>query len=101
MQRLVTVYCLTSHHLAISLTLEVQPKCTASPKGQDIVHKFLWEKANHDLYRSVLSGLLSQLVIPTEALSCCSAGCNKHTHYLEVYYLGLINCLQEAANKVA
>jgi len=41
-----------------------------------------------------------RVVIPTEALSCCSAGCNKHTHDLEVYYLGFINRWQEAAIKV-
>ena len=58
----------------------------------------LWEKGNHDLYRFVLSGL--QLVIPTEALSCCSVGCKEHSDDLETYYLDLIKCLQEAANNV-
>jgi len=48
----------------------------------------------------VLSGLLSELTIPTEALCCSEPGCHKHFCALEAYYLDLISCLHDAANMI-
>jgi len=53
-------------------------------------------KAGLGLYRHVLSGLLSELTIPTEALCCSESGCHKP----EAYYLVLISCLHDAANMI-
>jgi len=51
----------TSDHLAISLavTAKLQAKSTAMPKAQDNFVKLQWDKADLNLYHSVLSGLLS------------------------------------------
>ena len=48
----------------------------------------------------MLSGLLSQLTIPTEALCCTATDCQKHLCALQAYYSDLVSCLHVAANKV-
>ena len=90
----------TSDHLAISVTVQAQAKSTATPKVQDNFIKLQWEKADLGLYQHVLSGLLSQLTIPVEALCCRDAECKRHFCALETYYLELIGCLHDAAYKV-
>ena len=88
----------TSDHLAISLTVKAQVKSNTVPEAKDNYDKLQWEKADLGWYRYVLSGLLSELTIPTEALCCSEPGCHKHFCALEAYYLDLISCLHDAAN---
>ena len=57
----------TSDHLAISLTVEAHARCAFMAKPQSSCFKLQWEKVDTD---RVPPGLLSQLKIPVEALSC-------------------------------
>ena len=88
----------TSDHLAISVAVEADGRCTDLPQDKDKCLKFQWEKVDPVWYSKVLSGL-SQVTIPVEALSCTTTGCQDHYTNLESYYLELITCLQIAAEE--
>jgi len=92
----------TSDYLAIALAVTAKPqaKSTTMPKAQDNFVKLQWDKADLNLYHSVLSGLLSQLTIPTEALCYTKTDCQKLLCALQAYYSDLVSCLHNAASKV-
>ena len=89
----------TSDHLAISLSVEAETKCADLPSDKNNCLLLQWEKVDPILYSRTLSGLLSQIKIPVEALSCTVNGCQAHCNDLEAYYLELINCLQLASDE--
>ena len=74
-----------------------QAKSTAMPEAQNNFVKLQWDKADLNLYHSVLSGLLSQLAIPTETLCCTETDCQKHLCASQAYYSDLVSCLHNAA----
>ena len=59
--------------------------------------KYLWDKANLELYRDVLCNALSHLNLPIDALLCKEHDCHRHNAQLEMYYTDIVKCPQAVA----
>ena len=53
----------------------------------------MWDKADLDVYQSLLSQSLSHITLPVDALLCTVQNCQKHRAELEHYYCDTVRCL--------
>jgi len=84
-----------SDHYAISCLVHTDntQKVQSSAPSKKAV-KLMWDKADLDLYRSVLQLQLSRITIPTDALLCDHCMCSEqHELLLDKYYNDIVNCL--------
>jgi len=60
----------TSDHLAISITLAALEYYSSVSANQETGLKLQWDKADLDVYRNILTQMLSTVTLPTDALLC-------------------------------
>ena len=53
----------------------------------------MWDKADPNLYRSVLQQQLSQIILLADALLCGRNACCSHELQIDKYYVDIVNCL--------
>jgi len=62
--------------------------------------KLMWDKADLDLYRSVLQWQLSRITIPTDALLCDHCMCSEqHELLLDKHYSDIVNCFATSSEQ--
>ena len=62
-------------------------------KPCDTSRRLDWPRADIALYQSTLIDLLSNIVLPVDALLCHDPLCEIHAHHLENYYNTIVDCL--------
>jgi len=82
-----------SDHLAIVCQFTVKDILSADKCDSFRPVKLLCDKADLDVYQSLLSQSLSQIALPADALLCTLQNCQQHTVELEHYYCDIVHCL--------
>ena len=61
--------------------------------------KLMWDKADPNLYRSVLERQLSQIILPADSLLCVGDACCSHDLLIDNYDQNIVNCLSNASKQ--
>ena len=83
----------TSDHLAIKCEFRSAEMPADVNSSKCTMSKLIWEKADLEMYQSVLRDALSHIALPYDALLCSEPSCKIHGEELECYYNALVYCL--------
>ena len=64
-----------------------------------VMSKLSWEKANLEMYKSVVSKTLADINLPLDALLCKDSDCQSHTDMLNLYYTSIVHGLNTSATQ--
>ena len=86
----------TSDHLAIVCQFTVADMFCDAKSSNHCPVKLLWDKADLDMYQSLVCSALSCIELPMDALLCTASNCQIHCAQIEEYYADIVRCLDSS-----